>query len=192
MKTKRWSLLLLVSLVLLPIAGCGLIYGQLSKSGDGVKSFAVIQGDLARLKGGGELLVYAPFAKTEQAFYIARGEEAASFATRLKEHGLFTTEFLFERDVDDVEKTAQKLRGMSAAEIKAFAGMAAPPRLILFGTLVERSETVAPSRGVLMDITYRLEFYEIATRESTILEVQVSGLAEECVTMVVKDLAKRL
>jgi len=189
MKTKRWSLLLLA--LLLPLAGCGLIYGQMTKAGDGIKSFAVIQGNPARLKGG-ELLVYAPFAKTEQSFYIARGEEAASFATRLKDAGLFTTEFLFVGDVDDVERTAQKLRGMTAAEIQSFAGMAKPPRLILFGTLLKRSESVAPSRGVLMDITYRLEFFEVALRESTILEIEVSGLAEECVDMVVKELARRL
>lgn len=189
MKNRAWLVLLLL---VVPLAGCGLIYGQLTKVGDGIKSFAIVEGDLARIKAGGDLLVYAPFAKTEQAFYIARGEEAASFATKLEKEDLFRSEFLFERDVDDVEKTAQMLRGMSAAAVQQYAGMEHAPRLILFGTLLERHESVAPTRGVLMDITYRLEFFEIASRESTILEVQVRHLAEECVNEVVADLARRL
>ncbi len=189
MKTSK--LFFLVSLALL-VSGCGLIYGQLTRAGDGIKSFAIIQGDLSRLKGGGDLLVYAPFAKTDQAFYVARGEEAASFATKLEEAGLFRTEFLFERDLDDVEKTAARLRGMTATELQSFAAMQSAPRMILFGTLLARSESVAPTRGVLMDITYRLEFFEVATRTSTIIEVQVRDLAEQCVDTVVKDFTTRL
>jgi len=189
MKSKFWVVALLL---IVPLTGCGLLYGQITKAGDGIKSFAVIQGDLVSLKQGGELLVYAPFSKTEQAFYVARGEEAANFATRLEAQGLFDTEYLFEADIDDVEKTAQKLRGMSAEAVQQYAGMAKAPRMILFGTLLERHESVAPTRGVLMDMTYRLEFYELASRQSTIIEVQVSHLAEECVAEVVKDLARRL
>ncbi len=189
MKSSRLFILLMLSLL---ISGCGLIYGQMTKAGDGIKSFAVIQGDLAPLKGGGELLVYAPFAKSEQAFYVARGEEAANFATSLKEVGLFRTEFFYERDIDDVEKTAKKLRGMTAAELQSFAKMQHSPRMILFGTLLKRSESVAPTRGVLMDTTYKLEFFEIATRRSTIIEVQVRDLAENCVDAVVRDLKARL
>ena len=180
------------ALMLVLLSGCGLIYGQMTKGGDGVKSFAIVQGDLASIREGGDLLVYAPFFKTDQAFYIARGEEAANFATSLSKTGLFRTEFFFERDVDDVEKTAQKLRGMTPEEIRGFAGMAHPPRMILFGTLLEREGSVAPSRGVLMDITYRLEFFEISSRTSTILEVEVRHLAEECVKVVVADLKARL
>ena len=189
MKTRLWPVVLLL---LLPLAGCGLIYGQLTKAGDGIKEFAILQGDLAMLKGGGELLVYAPFAKTERAFYIARGEEAAHFATSLQAAGLFRTEYLFERDIDDVDKTAALLRGMTARAVQDYAGMEHAPRWILFGTLVERHESVAPTRGVLMDITYRLEFYEIDSRRSTVLEVQVRHLAEECVNQVVQALAVRL
>jgi len=189
MKTRFW---LVALMLVIPLAGCGLIYGQLTKAGDGIKSFAILQGDLAVLKGGGDLLVYAPFGKTDNAFYVARGEEAAHFAATLEEVRLFQTEFLFERDVDDVEKTAQMLRGMSAEAAQEYAGMARAPRLILFGTLVERHESVAPTRGVLMDITYQLEFYEIASRQSTILEVRVKHLAEECVNVVVSDLVERL
>ena len=139
-----------------------------------------------------KLYDYAPFAKTEQAFYIARGEEAANFAARLKTEGLFRTEFLFEGDVDDVEKTAQKLRGMTPDEVQRFAGMQHTPKMILFGTLVERHETVAPARGVLMEVTYRLEFFDLSSRQSTILEVGVRALAEECVNDVVKELKSRL
>ncbi|PLY07733.1 MAG: hypothetical protein C0624_03515 [Desulfuromonas sp.] len=189
MKTKLWILALLL---IVPLAGCGLIYGQMTKAGDGIKLFSVLQGDLAKLKEGGDLLVYAPFAKTERAFYVARGEEAASFATHLEKQGLFRTEYLFESDIDDVEKSAQQLRGMSAAEVQQQAGMASAPRMILFGTLLERHESVAPTRGVLMDITYQLEFYDVASRQSTIIEVQVRNLAENCVTEVVNDLAQRL
>jgi hypothetical protein len=174
------------------LSGCGLIYGQLTKGGDGIKSFSVIQGTLAEIKAGGDLLVYAPFEKTDQAFYVARGDEAANFATSLQQAGLFRTEFLFERDNDDVAKTGQKLRGMTATEVQTFASMQNAPRTILFGTLLARSESVAPTRGVLMDITYKLEFYNIASRKSTIIEVQVRDLAENCVDSVVNDLQARL
>jgi len=189
MKSRFWIVLLLL---IAPLSGCGLIYGQLTKAGDGIKSFAVIQGDLASVKKGGELLVYAPFSKTDKAFYVARGEEAANFAAQLGKQGLFHAEYLFESDVDEVDKTAQNLRGMSSEAVQQYAGMDKAPRMILFGTLLERHESVAPTRGVLMDITYRLEFYEIATRKSTIIEVQVRHLAEESVKEVVKDLARRL
>jgi hypothetical protein len=189
MKISRLFALLLCALLM---SGCGLIYGQLTKVGDGIKSFAVIQGDLAGVKGGGDLLVYAPFAKTDQAFYVARGDDASRFAISLKETGLFRTEFLFEHDLDDVEKTAKNLRGMTAAEVQSFAAMQHAPRMILFGTLLKRSESVAPTRGVLMDTTYRLEFFDVSTRKSIIIEVQVRDLAENCVGVVVRDLKARL
>ena len=189
MKASRLIVLFMFTLL---ISSCGLIYGQWTKTGDGIKSFAVIQGDLASLKVGGDLLVYAPFAKTDQAFYVARGDEASSFAISLEGSGLFRTEFLFERDLDDVEKTAKKLRSMTADEVQGFAGMQHTPRMVLFGTLLKREGSVAPSRGVLMDTTYKLEFFEIATRKGTIIEIQVRDLAESCVNTVVKDLLERL
>ena len=189
MKISRLFVLLSCALLM---SGCGLIYGQLTKVGDGIKSFSVIQGDLAGLKGGGDLLVYAPFAKTDQAFYVARGDDATRFAVSLKKNGLFRPEFLLERDLDDVEKTAQKLRGMTAVEVQSFAAMQHAPRMILFGTLLKRSASVAPTRGVLMDTTYKLEFFNIATRKSTIIEVQVRDLAENCTDAVVRDLKARL
>ena len=188
MKISRLFILLMFTLL---ISGCGLIYGQLTRIGDGV-TLTVVQGDLATVAGGGDLLVYAPFAKTDKAFYVARGDEASSFAISLKESGLFRTEFLFETDIDDIEKTDQKLRGMTAAEVQSFAAMEHVPRIILFGTLLERSESVAPTRGVLMDTTYKLEFYDITTRESTILKVEVRDLAEDCVDAVVMELKSRL
>ena len=190
MKKTCHVLVLFLGAVLL--ASCGPIFGQMTKGGDGVKEFDVVQGSLATLRPGAKLLVYGPFAKTAEAYYICRGEEAAHFATAMAEAGLFGTDLYLEHTYNKVEKTAAALRGKSPEQLKAELELDILPDTILFGTLLRRDATVAPTRGVLMDITYRLEFYDVKSRQSTVLEMRVKHLAERCVPEVVAELKKKL
>jgi len=173
------------------LAGCGPIIALVSKTSDGISNVTV-KGDPATLRGGGDLLVYAPFAKTDQAFYICRGEEAANFAEQLQKQGLFKTAVYFERTLNAESKTAARLRGLSAAELKTELGLEREPSRILFGTLVKRAESAAPFRGVIMQTTYRLEFYDIGKKSSTTFELDAHFLAEEMVASVVSELGRRI
>ena len=183
---------LLAALLLLLLAGCGPIFGQMTALTDGVKEFRVVDGRLADLKGDGPLLVYGPFAKTPAAFYICRGEDAANLADALREAGLFRSELYLERNYDRVEATAKHLRTLTAAELKDQLGLARPPARILFGTILYRHTFIAPARGVEMEVGYRLEFYDVASRQTTTVEIGVKNLAEETVKQVVAELARRV
>lgn len=173
------------------LAGCGPIIALVSKTSDGVSPVAV-KGDPATLRGGGDLLVYAPFAKTDQSFYICRGEEAANFAEQLQRQGLFKTMVYFERALEAEAKTAGHLRKLTAAELKNELGLEREPGRILFGTLVKRAESATPFRGVIMQTTYRLEFYDISKKTSTTFELEAHFLAEEMVANVVAELGRRI
>ncbi len=180
----------IIALILL-LAGCGPIIALVSKTSDGIGDVAV-KGDPTTLRGGGDLLVYAPFAKTDQAFYICRGEEAANFAEQLQRQGLFKTAVHFEWTLDAESKTAMHLRSLSATELKNQLGLEREPGRILFGTLVKRAESATPLRGVVMQTTYRLEFYDVAKKTSTTFELEAHFLAEEMVAEVVAELGRRI
>lgn len=184
-------LILLLGAVLL-LSGCGLIYGQMMGAGDGVKSFRVVEGRLGALQPGGTLLVYGPFAKTDAAFYICRGEDAAKLSEALGKAGPFHSELYLERDYDHLERTARALRDESPQHLQASLGLDAPPQWLLFGTILQRSTSVAPGRGVEMAVAYRLEFFNIASRESTVVEVGVQELAQKTVPLVAEELARRI
>ncbi len=183
---------ILVGLGLLLLAGCGPIFGQMTAMTDGVKEFKVVQGDLADLKGGGPLLVFGPFAKTAEAFYLCRGEDAANLSDALRDAGLFQSELYLERNYDHVEKTAQQLRGKTAAELQSELGLNRAPGKILFGTILYRRTYIAPARGIEMEVGYRLEFYDVASRQSTTVEIGVKYLAEETVKEVVAELRQKI
>lgn len=185
MKRLRWILL---STVLL--TACGPIAGQLMKLSEGVKSFAVTQGSLAALPKGGPLLVYAPFGRTPEAFVICKGETEDQFATALTRAGLFQGESYLERQSGAVTATAAWLRQATGAEIQQKFALRAPPGTILFGTLLKRETTVAPLRGVVVDEAYRLEFFNLATRQSVTVEIAVRELAEKSVTTAVAAVAE--
>lgn len=186
MKTR----LLAVGFCLL-LAGCGPLIGFGSWLRDGIGDVTVT-GDPAPLRTGGELLVFAPFAKTDQAFYICRGEEAIRLAEELQRQGLFTTAVHLEREPGQLAGTANRLRTLSAAALKDELRLAREPRWLLFGTLVAREETAMPLRGVVMETVYRLEFYDIAARTSTVFEIEGHFLAEEMEAGIVAELGRRI
>lgn len=140
----RFVIVLLLTVVL---AGCGPLFGQISALSDGVKEVRVLKGELAGLPAGAALLVYGPFDKTAEAFYLCRGEDAADFAAALEEAGLFSAALYLERDFDRRAKTAAELRRTSGPELQRQLDLDQIPEMILFGTILERRTSVAPTRG---------------------------------------------
>lgn len=183
--------LLLLAMVLL-LTACGPIIGQLMSASEGIKEFEVRSGRLEDLGGNRSLLIFAPFAKTDQAFFICKGEDEEHFAAEFNRVGLFKAEAYVERDARQVQQRREGLKEKSPEQLRQELGLERAPDLILTGTLLRRETTVAPSRGVVMDDSWRLEFYDPATRSSTVLEVVVRDLAEECIPELVKELARRL
>jgi len=187
MKTR----IILTLLFLLTLSACGPIIGQMMKASEGISQFDVISGSLTSLSPEGSLLVYGPFAKTKDAFYISRGEDAANFAAELKDQGVIQTRLFIERNFDRLEQTANELRGKTPEQIQNDLGLERRPNIILFGTILHRKTIIAPARGVIMDVGYRLEFYDLGSRKSTIVEVSIKDLAEDCIPRIVEEIVRR-
>jgi len=188
MKTKAfWGVVLLMLL-----AGCGPIIGGMMVAGNGIKEFQVVSGDLADLKGNLQLAVLGPFAKTDRAFYICRGEEAASFASLLDS----TTEFSAEAAIPDrfpkQLPTTIMFHGQSPAQVQAALGLKSPPTLLLSGTILLREMVTAPAQGVIMHVAYRLEFFNLESNRTTIDEVEVKELFQDAIPAVVNELRHRI
>ncbi len=189
MKTSTLLRFFLLSLLL---SGCGPVIGQVMRVADGLKEFEVTQGKIEDLAGGGELLVYGPFAKTSEAFYICRGEDAAHFAEELVKAGLFQSSLRLDREELDPSRAAALLKTLGAEELRQKFGLEKAPEKVLLGTILYRRTIVAPTRGVVMDVGYRLEFYDPRSRQSTVIEVAVRDLAERTVPRLVEELTRRL
>jgi len=181
----------LVPLLLLSLASCGPILGQAMRAGEGPGSFEVTQGRLAELRTDSRLLVLGPFAKTPDAFYICRGEDAANFAEELAAAGLFRTELYLERDYNRLDAMAAGVRGNTPAQLRTDLGIAMEPEVVLLGTILHRSMTVAPMRGVITDVGYRLEFFDLGTRTSVTVELSAKVPFEQAVRTLVRELAER-
>ncbi len=189
MKTSTLLRFFLLSLLL---SGCGPVIGQVMRIADGLKEFELTQGKIEDLAGGGELLVYGPFAKTSKAFYICRGEDAAHFAEELVKAGLFQSSLRLDREELDPSRAAALLKTLGAEELRQKFGLEKAPEKVLLGTILYRRTIVAPTRGVVMDVGYRLEFYDPRSRQSTVIEVAVRDLAERTVPRLVEELTRRL
>ena len=66
------------------------------------------------------------------------------------------------------------------------------PDYLLFGTILQREMTVAPTRGLVMTVGYRLEFYHLATGESTVVEATVRDLFPDCIPSIVKAFGEKI
>lgn len=181
----------MLCLLVLCLASCGPILGQAMRATEGIRSFEVTEGRLGDLPTGSRLLVFGPFAKTDAAFYICRGEDAADFALALRDANLFRTELYLEQDYERLEATAQALREKTPPELQAELGLAAQPDLLLFGTILHRSMIVAPTRGVVTNVGYRLEFFDPQTRRSVTVEIAAKELFERAITEIARELAER-
>ncbi|PLY01406.1 MAG: hypothetical protein C0623_05385 [Desulfuromonas sp.] len=188
MKVK--SLLAISALFLL--AACGPIIGQAMVASNGVKDFKVVKGNLADLRAGQKLLVVAPFATTPESFYICRGEDASVFVDSFNGTGLFSADFHMTGQFEDNGPLIVALKKSSPEAIRSKLELAAAPDLLLTGTIVSRETVAAPAKGIVMKVTYRLEFTDLKSGKTTVVEVDVQDYFQECIPTVVKELMKRI
>lgn len=180
--------LLLPLLMLLMLSACGPIIGQAMKSKEGVKNFSVTEGSLADLVPGSALLVYGPFEKSAGAYYIAKGEDAFDFSEKFQQNGFFRTELSIEHTYKKLQQTADRLRNKTPQQLKEELSLDILPATILFGTITHRETVIAPSRGLVMEVGFRLEFFDVASKKTTVVEVSVRDLAQNCIPSIVKEI----
>jgi hypothetical protein len=191
-KTRNILKVSMAVVTLLALAACGPIFGQLMRVSEGIKQFEVSSGRLSDLKGGGTLLVYAPFVKAEEAFIVCPGEIEEQFAGALSKAEVFKAESFLERDPVKAAAARAGIKGKTPEQLRQELNLTVAPERILFGTMVRREMTVAPMRGVVMEEAYRLEFHDLRSGAVTVLEVAVRDLAEDCIPALVKELVARL
>lgn len=175
-------------LLFLPLASCGPIYGQLNELSDSLE-VKVVSGKLTELQAGGNLLVVGPFTKEKDAYYICRGEEAETFAKRLKKEMLFTSEFLYS---DNYKTLGNQLRKKNGLELQAELNLSQTPGFLLLGNIRYRQMHVIPIRGVVMSVGYTLEFIDLKTGESTIVAIDATEELAKCIDGAVVELAKKV
>ena len=175
--------------LLLVLSSCGPIIGQMMKISEGVKDFKLVSGDLKSLSQKGlNILAVGPFDKTPDAYYIARGDEAGMFFQEFNNNGHFKSELHIGRRYGDLQEAAAKIRSKSAAQLKSDFGLKAEPDLVMFGTVLDRQTIVAPTRGIIMQVSYRLEFFNTASKASTVIEITVKDHFKDCVKMVISEI----
>lgn len=170
----------LVLLTLILLSGCGPILGQMSKMTEGVEQPVTVKGDLASLAGR-RILVVGPFEKGEHGFYICRGEDAAAFAEGLGGDIILA----------DQRSTSADLAtdlALASPEILAGYGIKTSPDLLMTGIIEKRTTHVAPLRGVVMGVTYRLLFTDRQSGTQTEVVVSGKGLFEEVIPMIATSL----
>lgn len=181
----------LVVPLLLSLVSCGPIIGQLMRLEDGVKNFQVTQGDLTALSKGRKILVVGPFDTAPGAWDLARGDDAVFFYNEFNRAGFYPAELHMGDRYGQVAKTIAEVKAKGAAQLKADYQLLAEPGLVMFGTVLSRETIVAPTRGIIMEVGYRLEFYNPADGKSTVVEVRVHEHFKDCIKMVVEELARR-
>lgn len=182
---------LLASLLLtLLLCGCGPIIGQLMGSGEGLDSFIVVSGQPPQVKEQASILVFGPFAKGADAFFLCRGEDAAKFSDEFIRHGLRSELYLAHGSAGRVPLS--KAKEMSPEELRSALGLTDLPDYLLSGTLSRRKMTVAPTHGVVMEELYELELLDLQTKRTSSYRAEVKDLAQETIPDVVAALVKRL
>ncbi len=185
---KRIAVLLPLLLVL---SSCGPIIGQLMKASEGVKDFRVISGNLAELKTARNILVVGPFAKAPGAYYIARGDEAGLFFQEINNTDELRAELYIGKRYGDLTEMVSAIRSKSSVQLKNELGLQNEPDLVLFATILERETIVAPARGIIMRVGYRLELFNPATNGSTVVEIIVKEHFKDCVKLVVGEMLRQ-
>lgn len=185
---KKSLFALVLSLFML--SGCGPIIGQFMGSGEGLNSFEVVSGQPPQVKSGASILVFGPFAKTDDAFHICRGEDAAKFSDEFIRHGLRSELYLAHGSAGRV--TLAEAKKMSGAELRTALGLTAPSDYLLSGTLTRRKMTVAPAHGVVMEEAYDLELLDLRTQATSQYRIAVKDLAQETIPDVAAALVKKL
>lgn len=188
MKTKTF----LVGLCLVMLSACGPLIGGMMVASNGVKDFNVIQGELTDLGTGSRVAVLGPFDKTEEAFYICRGEDAATFASAFNQSGLFSAELAMDTRFPNELRQAGQFKGRTKSELQNLLGLGKAPDLIMSGTITSREMTAAPANGVIMKASYRLEFLNPDNNKITVIEVATQEMFQDLVQETVEHLAQQM
>lgn len=188
---KKILLLLAAVSILLPLSGCGPIIGQLMRLSEGLKNFQVIHGSLDQLKAGSNLLVVGPFAKEPGAYYLSRGDDAAAFPEAINKTGLFKTALYIGPKFTNTDKI-NALRHQTGEQIRQDLKLQDTPDYIMYGTILERDTIVAPTRGLIMQVGYRLEIVNLQDKSSVVVEVTVKDNFRDCIPAVAAALAKQV
>lgn len=183
--------LLLVVPLLLSLVSCGPIVGQLMRMADGVKNFKVVAGDLSALKKGQKILVVGPFETAPGAWDIARGDDAVFFYNEFNLTKNYAAELHMGDRYGRAAQTVTEVKSKSATQMKADYKLEAEPGLVMFGTVLSRETIVAPTRGIIMEVAYRLEFYNPANGKSAVVEITVHEHFKDCIKVAVEELAHR-
>jgi len=188
MKTKAfWA-----GLCLLLLSACGPMIGGMMVSSNGIKDFKVMQGNLSALTPGRQVVVLGPFDKTDQAFYICRGEEAAAFTSAFNQFGLFSAELDVETRFPEKLPEAGQFKGRTPAEVQQALGLQKTPDIVMSGTILSRGMVAAPANGVIMTATYQLEFLNLVDGQTTVIEVSTKDLFQDVIPNTVKHLAAQM
>ena len=95
------------------------------------------------------------------------------------------------RKYGDLPEMVSSLRSLGQDSLKKDLNLKAKPDLLLFGTILERETIVAPMRGIIMQVAYRLEFYDPSNRASTIVEVKVKEHFKDCTKVIVSEIIRQ-
>ncbi|MDT8444151.1 MAG: hypothetical protein RQ722_07655, partial [Desulfuromonadales bacterium] len=63
---------------------------------------------------------------------------------------------------------------------------------IMSGTILTREMVAAPANGVIMTVAYRLEFLNLSSGGTTVIEVTVKELFQDVVPKAVEYMAKQM
>jgi hypothetical protein len=177
--------------LLLLLSSCGPIIGQLMKVSEGVKDFRVVAGDIADFKTARNILVVGPFAKAPGAYYIARGDEAGMFFQEINNTDTLHAELHIGKRYGDLAEMASSIRSKSSSQLKSEMDLQTEPDLVMFGTILARDTIVAPTRGIIMRVSYRLELFNPATNGSTVVEITVKDHFRDCIKLVVTEMLRQ-
>lgn len=172
------------------LSGCGPIIGQFMAAGEGLSSFEVTSGQPPQLRAQASILVFGPFAKSDEAFYICRGEDAAKFSDEFIRHGLTSELYLAHGSAGRV--TLEEAKKMSPETLRTALGLKAAPDYLLSGTLTQRQMTVAPAHGVIMSEAYTLDLLDLHTQGTSHYRAVVKDLAQRTIPDIAAALVQKL
>lgn len=188
---KKILLAGLLTFLFTAISGCGPIVGQLMRLSEGVKEFRVVEGDLSLLRDKKNLLVLGPFSISENAYYFSRGDDAAFMTAAMKEAKKFETTELYVGPKFRISNELTELKKKSPEVIKKELDLETAPDLLMYGTITERETIVAPARGIIMLLGYKLEFVDIDRKRNLVIEIKVKDHLKNVVETAANEIIKR-
>lgn len=113
------------------------------------------------------------------------------FFEEFNNNGFFKSELHFGKLYGDLQAAAASIRSQSGAQLKTAYGLEEEPDLVMFGTVLERQNIVAPTRGIIMQVAYRLEFFNPAGKAPTVIEITVKEHFKDCIKQVIAEIIRQ-